>query len=58
MLKFFATNQKNYLKKIELFLSLRKQKQKNQTSNVKKILSDVRKYGDKSVIRYERKYSK
>ncbi len=58
MLKFFATNQKNYLKKIELFLSLRKQKQKNQTSNVKKILSDVRKYGDKSVLRYERKYSK
>ena len=58
MLKFFNANQKNYLKKLDIVLSVRKLQQKNQSSNVKKILYDVRKGGDKAVIKYEKKFSK
>ena len=58
MLKFFNANQKNYLKKLDIVLSVRKLQQKNQSSSVKKILYDVRKGGDKAVIKYEKKFSK
>ena len=58
MLKFFNANQKNFLKKLDIILSVRKLQQKNQSSSVKKILYDVRKEGDKAVIKYEKKFSK
>ena len=58
MLKFFNANQKNFLKKLDIVLSVRKLQQKNQSSTVKKILYDVRKGGDKAVIKYEKKFSK
>ncbi len=57
MLKFFNANQKNFLKKLDIVLSVRKLQQKNQSSGVKKILYDVRKEGDKAVIKYEKKFS-
>ena len=38
-------------------MSVRKLQQKNQSSGVKKILYDVRKEGDKAVIKYEKKFS-
>ena len=58
MLNFFNANQKNYLKKLELILSKRKSKQLNYSSNVKKILLNVKKDGDKALIKYEKKFSK
>ena len=58
MLKFFNANQKNFLKKLDVVLSVRKLQQKNQSSSVKKILYDVKKGGDKAVIKYEKKFSK
>ena len=58
MLKFFNANQKNFLKKLDIVLSVRKLQQKNQSSSVKKILCDVKKGGDKAVIKYEKKFSK
>ena len=58
MLKFIDSNQKNFPKKLESILEIRKLKQQNQSSVVKKILLDVKKQGDKAVIKYERKYSK
>ena len=58
MLKFFNTNQKNFSKKLESILNLRKSKQKYKSANVKKILLDVKKKGDKAVIKYEKKFSK
>ncbi len=58
MLNFFNANQKNYLKKLELILSKRKLKQLNYSSNVKKILLNVKKDGDKAIIKYEKKFSK
>ena len=57
MLKYCNANEKNFSKKLESILNLRRQKQQNQSSIVKKILSDVRKQGDKAVIKYERKFS-
>ena len=57
MLKFLNANQKNFPKKLELILNLRKQMQRNQSSVVKKILSDVKNQGDKAVLKYEKKFS-
>ena len=36
MLKFFNANQKNFLKKLDIVLSVKKLQQKNQSSMVKK----------------------
>ena len=58
MLRYFNANQKNSIEKLEIILNSRKQKQQNQSSNVKKILIDVKKNGDKSVLKYEKKFSK
>ena len=58
MLKFLNTNQKNFSKKLELILNLRKSKQKYKSATVKKILLDLKKKGDKAVIKYEKKFSK
>ena len=56
MLRFFNTNQKNAIKRLEEFLNLRKRNQQNQSVVVKKILSDVKKRGDEAVIKYEVKF--
>ena len=58
MIKFFNANKKDSLKKLESFLSLRKSRQRNQSSVVKKILLEVKKKGDKAVLSYEKKFSK
>ena len=57
MLKFLNFNQKNSLKKLESILNVRKSRQQNQSAIVKKILYNVKKNGDKAVIRYEKKFS-
>tara|TARA_B100000575_G_C23099942_1_gene634599 strand:+ start:434 stop:1729 length:1296 start_codon:yes stop_codon:yes gene_type:complete len=58
MLKFFNTNRRNYLQKLELIINARKLKQQDQSSSLKKILSDVKKNGDKAVLKYEKRFSK
>ena len=58
MLKFLNANQANFGKRLELILNSRKLKQQNKSTTVKKILSDVRKKGDKAVINYEKRFSK
>ena len=58
MLKFFNANTSNSLKKLDTFLEKRKLKQQSKSSKIKKILSDVKKKGDKAVIKYEKKFSK
>ncbi len=58
MLKFFNANQKNSLENLESILEKRKLNQRNQSSTIKKILSNVKRYGDKAVINYEKKFSK
>ena len=57
MLKLFNANKNNFSKKLELILNFRKLKQQNQSSAIKKILSEVKKKGDKAVIKFEKKFS-
>ena len=58
MLKTLNYNNKNSLKILEMFLDKRKLIQKNQTSVVSKIIENVKKDGDKAVLKYEKKFSK
>ena len=44
MLKFLNADKKNFPKQLELILNSRKLKQQNQSSTVKKILNDVKKW--------------
>ncbi len=57
MLKFLNANKKNSIKKLETFLDKRKSLQRDKSVEVKKILLNVKKYGDKAVISYEKKFS-
>ena len=58
MLKSLKYNNKNSFKILVTFLEKRKTIQKSQTSAVKKIISNVKKKGDKAVLSYEKKFSK
>ena len=57
-MKYFNANKKNALNNLEKVLNARKSKQQNQSKIVKKLLLDVKKYGDKSVLKYEKRFSK
>ena len=57
MLKFLNGNKKNFEKNLKLQLSRRKSLQKSNSSDVKKIIKNVKKYGDKALIKYEKKFS-
>ena len=57
MLKFINISRDNSLKKLESILNSRKLNQKTHLSSVKKILFEVRKQGDKALIKYEKKFS-
>ena len=58
MLKFLNYNKKNSLNNLEIILNKRKSTQKNKALVIKKIISNVRKNGDKAIIKYEKKFSK
>ena len=56
MLRYFNADQKNSITKLEFILDSRKSRQQNKSNNVKRILSDVKKFGDKALIKYEKKF--
>ena len=58
MLKFFNASQKNSIKKLNLILDKRKSGQSSKLPSVKRILANVKKNGDKAVIKYEKKIFK
>jgi histidinol dehydrogenase len=58
MLKYFQYNKKISKKKLTSFLEKRKFNQNNESLTVKKIIYDIKKNGDKAVIKYEKKFSK
>ena len=58
MLKILKYKTNKSLKSLELFLNKRQSIQKNRTSEVLKIINNVRKNGDKAVLNYEKKFSK
>ena len=57
MLKFLKLNKKQSLNNLEKILNKRKLFQYNKTLVVKNIISNVKKNGDKAVIKYEKKFS-
>ena len=52
MLKIINFNKLHSTKKLETILSSRKTRQKTESKQVKKILLNVKKHGDKAVINY------
>ena len=58
MLKILNCNKKNSLDDLKIILNKRKFSQINETFVVKNIISNVKKNGDKAVIKYEKKFSK
>jgi histidinol dehydrogenase len=58
MLKFLNFNKKNSFTTLVKILDRRKSSQRNKTSVVNKIISNVKKNGDKAVLSYEKKFSK
>ena len=57
MLKTFNYNKNGASKMLEVFLNKRNSTQKNIASSVYKIIQDVKKNGDKAVLKYEKRYS-
>ena len=58
MLKTFNYNKNRASKALEIFLNKRNSTQKNVASSVYKIIQDVKRNGDKAVLKYEKKFSK
>ena len=57
MIKILDCNKKNYIFKINDLLRKRTSKHNNAKRVVLKIIVDVKKNGDKALIKYERKYN-
>ena len=57
ILKNIDGNQKNFQKKLEFILDSRKLTQNNKLNVVKPIINNVKKNGDKAVVKYEKKFS-
>ena len=58
MIKILDCKKKNYISELNNFLIKRKKENKRSKKIVKKIIDDVKKNGDKALIKYEKKYSK
>ena len=57
MIKILNCNNKNYTSELTKLLIKKKSDNKISQNLVKKIISDVKKNGDKALIKYEKKYS-
>ncbi len=57
-MKKLNSNSKNFDKSLDILLSKRKQKLKASSVSVTKIINDVKKNGDKALLKYERKFNK
>ena len=57
-MKILKNNIKNFEKKLDILLSKRKMKVQSNSVSVIKIIKDVRKNGDKAIIKYEKKFNK
>ncbi len=56
-MKLIKAGQKNFLKNLEIILNKRFEFQIKKTNKVKKIVNDIKRYGDQSVIKFEKKFS-
>ena len=57
MIKVLNTKSKDFKKKINYYLNIRRKYSNNKINTVKKIVNDVRKNKDKSIIKYEKKFN-
>ena len=57
-MKILNSNSKNFDKLLDISLSKRKNKLKSSSVSVTKIINDVKKNGDKALLKYERKFNK
>tara|TARA_B100001093_G_scaffold493320_2_gene535380 strand:- start:218 stop:1501 length:1284 start_codon:yes stop_codon:yes gene_type:complete len=57
-MKFLDSKKKNFKFLLNQLLSKRKKKMKSSSLNVRKIINDVKKNGDRAVIKYEKKFNK
>ena len=57
MIKILNIKSKDFEKKLNYYLSLRRRHSESKVNSVRKIVKDVRKYQDKSIIKYERKFN-
>ncbi len=58
MIKILVTKSRGFQKQLEYYLSSRKQASSSKINVVKKIINDVKKNKDQSLIRYEKKFGK
>tara|TARA_B100000674_G_scaffold232481_1_gene191231 strand:+ start:2651 stop:3934 length:1284 start_codon:yes stop_codon:yes gene_type:complete len=57
-MRVISTENKNFNNKLENLLDKRKKKLKSNLSSVSKIIQDVKKNGDKALLKYEKKFNK
>ncbi len=57
-MKFLSSNKKNFDRELSKLLELRKNKIKNNSNSVVNIIHDVRKNGDKAILKYEKKFNR
>ena len=57
-MKILNSNSKNFDKSLDNLLSKRKKKLKASSVSVTKIINDVKKNGDKALLKYERRFNK
>ncbi len=58
MIKIINCNKKNYLNNLTNFLDLRRSGKKNENKTISKILKDIKNNKNKSLLKYEKKFSK
>ena len=58
MIKVINSNNKNYIKKLNIFLEKRRKEKKFDTKFVSNIINEVRKNKVKAILKFEKKYSK
>ena len=58
MIRILNTKSKEFYKQLSYYLNLRKLNSSSKTAIVKKIINDVKKNKDKSLIKYEKKFNK
>ena len=58
MVKILNSNKKNFILELDKLLSIRKIKVQSSSVNVKNIIKDVKKNGDKALLKYEKRFNK
>ncbi len=58
MLKYLDGNKNNFIKRLDTVLDQRRVKATFKSTKVKKIIGDVKKNGDKAILKYEKKFLK